>query len=140
MESLRERPALYYPYIHIRSEHWLKATLLYAPTVTRIVPDGYVPEDAPKISRYAEIEGPHGPLLQAVRASSPTAMDAQHELLSKLQTHSRIIKAKYSRSLAPQEDAYWIHDAKVYYQLNRYLKDQNLAWHSTNPKAYGHRD
>jgi hypothetical protein len=26
-----QRAALYYPYIHIRSEHWLKATLLCAP-------------------------------------------------------------------------------------------------------------
>ena len=32
------RAALYYPYIHIRSEHWLKATLLWVPCVKRIVP------------------------------------------------------------------------------------------------------
>jgi hypothetical protein len=29
------RPVLYYPYIHIRSEHWLKATLLCVPTSAR---------------------------------------------------------------------------------------------------------
>ena len=31
-------PALYYPDIHIRNEHWLKATLLFAPTVNAFVP------------------------------------------------------------------------------------------------------
>src|SRR5579884_858666 len=50
-----QRAALYYPYIHIRSEHWLKATLLCAPVVKRIVPDGYVPEDQANIRKYAGI-------------------------------------------------------------------------------------
>jgi hypothetical protein len=45
MSDPLQRPALYYPYIHIRSEHWLKATLLCAPAVKRIVPDGYEPGD-----------------------------------------------------------------------------------------------
>ena len=35
------QPALYYPYIHIRSENWLKATLLCVPAVKRIVPENY---------------------------------------------------------------------------------------------------
>jgi hypothetical protein len=72
--------ALYYPYIHIRSEHWLKATLLYAPAVKRIVPEQYMPEDHPSILRYSKIFGTHGALLQAVPADSPAANDAQQHL------------------------------------------------------------
>ena len=75
-ESL-ERPALYYPYIHVRSEHWLKATLLCIPVVKRIVPETYEPEDEPIIRRYTEIKGPFGTLLQSVPAWSSAAYAAQ---------------------------------------------------------------
>src|SRR5664280_274615 len=83
MTNVFGRPALYYPYIHIRSEHWLKATLLCVPTVKRIVPQNYVPEDDPQIVRYTEITGPHGALLQAVPAYSHAADRAQRHLLDK---------------------------------------------------------
>jgi hypothetical protein len=74
------RPALYYPYIHIRSEHWLKATLLCAPMVKRIVPDDYAPEDLPNIVKYTHVVGVNGPLLQGVPAGSPAAYQAQARL------------------------------------------------------------
>ncbi len=56
MESFR--PALYYPYIHIRSEDWLKATLLCVPVVKRLVPETYDPEDTGDIAPFAKISGP----------------------------------------------------------------------------------
>jgi hypothetical protein len=49
------RPALYYPYIHIRSEDWLKATLLCVPVVKRLIPENYDPEDIGDIAPYAKI-------------------------------------------------------------------------------------
>ena len=78
------QPALYYPYIHIRSENWLKATLLCVPAVKRIVPENYAPEDDAAIIPYVTISGPNGPLLQAVPAATGGAMAAQHRLLSAL--------------------------------------------------------
>ncbi|MFD5084997.1 DUF6236 family protein [Kitasatospora sp. NPDC058406] len=33
--------ALYYPYVHIRDERWLKAAALYWPRMARVVPPGY---------------------------------------------------------------------------------------------------
>ncbi|MFJ4901116.1 DUF6236 family protein [Streptomyces sp. NPDC088727] len=33
--------ALYYPYIHVRDERWLKAAALYWPRIARVVPQGY---------------------------------------------------------------------------------------------------
>ena len=37
--------SLYYPYIHILNEGWLKRSLLYWDQVRRIVPDGVRPDD-----------------------------------------------------------------------------------------------
>ncbi|MEU5260389.1 DUF6236 family protein [Amycolatopsis sp. NPDC021455] len=42
-----ERPGLYFPYVHVRDENWLKAVALYWPSVSRLVPDGYVKRDSP---------------------------------------------------------------------------------------------
>jgi hypothetical protein len=64
IDNTQPRPALYYPYIHIRSEHRLKATLLCAPAVKRIVPETYQPEDSFQIAKYTQIIGPYGALLQ----------------------------------------------------------------------------
>jgi len=124
---------------HIRSEHWLKATLLYAPTVKRIVPEKYTPEDQPSILNYAKISGPYGALLQTVPAYSPAADDAQQRLHIRLQDHESEIVKRYARSQAPSPDEYWIHTAKFNGTLLSYLVDKNLAWQSHDPGAYGHR-
>jgi hypothetical protein len=139
MEDAHERSALYYPYIHIRSEHWLKATLMCVPAVKRIVPENYVPEDLPPIIRYTQVNGPNGPLLQGVPASSPAAEQAQWRLLQDLREHEVEIQRKYHRSHAPSQDEYWIHDAKFNIELLTYLRECNLAWLSSDPGAYGHR-
>jgi hypothetical protein len=86
MESFR--PALYYPYIHIRSEDWLKATLLCVPVVKRLIPENYDPEDTGDIAPYAKIAGPYGELLQRVPAYSVAADQAQQELLRALRRNS----------------------------------------------------
>jgi hypothetical protein len=39
--QLVDRGALYYPFIHVKDEHWLKATLLCFPFLDRMVPSGY---------------------------------------------------------------------------------------------------
>ena len=139
MSDLLQRPALYYPYIHIRSEHWLKATLLCAPAVKRMVPEGYTPEDLPNIVKYTQIKGPGGELLQSVPAYSPAADNAQQRLLEKLRLHEKAIRSKFDRNHSPVPDEYWIHDAKFNGNLLRHLVAKNLAWSSHDPSAYGHR-
>lgn len=137
------RPALYYPYIHIRSEHWLKATLLCAPAVKRIVPEDYEPEDTPNIAKYTRIAGPHGHLLQAVPAYSIAADKSQRRLLEKIKDHLSAIKKRYERQDTLGPDEYWIHDAKFNGDLLRYLIGSNLAWHTEDPHhpgAHGHRN
>ena len=139
MNNALVRPALYYPYVHVRSEHWLKATLLCVPAVTRIVPQEYVPEDLPAIIKYREISGRNGALLQTVPAASDATFDAQHRLLEKIREHEEGILSRYDRRHAPRPDDYWIHIAKFNASLLDYLTQHNLAWHSEHSAAYGHR-
>ena len=139
MEDSTGRPALYYPYIHIRSEHWLKATLLCTPAVKRIVPDTYTPEDRPRILKYREIVGPNGPLLQSVPSNSAAAYEAQDRLLAKLREHQPQILKKYQRSHFSSANVYRIHVAKFNELLLHYLIEHELAWHTDHPDAYGDR-
>ena len=133
------RPALYYPYIHIRSERWLKATLLCVPTVKRIVPVGYTPEDEPAITAYTTTTGPYGQLLQSVPTDTPAAGNAQGRLLDQLRENARTIRKKYTRSRAPVVDSYWIHEAKFTHALLEYLQEHYLAWPSAAGDAVGNR-
>jgi hypothetical protein len=120
------RPALYYPYIHIRSEHWLKATLLCAPAVKRIVPTTYHPQDLASIARYTQITGAEGELLQAVDTSA--TIGAQLRLLTILRENEPAIRTRFKPNvdIAPRE--YLIHDAKFHEPLSEYLLTQGLAW------------
>jgi hypothetical protein len=52
-EAIRDRDGLYYPYIHIRDESWLKATLLYFPHILRIVPEGFNTTDSAFVRQVA---------------------------------------------------------------------------------------
>lgn len=139
MSESGERPALYYPYIHIRSEHWLKATLLCVPSVKRIVPEAYTPEDPPSILKYSQITGPNGALLQPVLASSAGANEAQRRLLVSLRDHEQEIEGQYQRVSVRGPDKYWLHAAKFNDEVLHYLVERGLAWHSDNPSGYGHR-
>src|SRR6185312_5486596 len=134
-----ERAALYYPYIHIRSEDWLKATLLCMPVVKRIVPSDYEPEDEPLIRAYTEIKGPFGPLLQSVPAWSSAAYQAQERLIALLKENEDRFTKRFGRANSPVPDAYWIHDAKFSEKLLSYLRDKSLAWPSKHSNAYGSR-
>jgi hypothetical protein len=138
-ETLDMQPALYYPYIHVRSESWLKATLLCVPAVKRIVPENYAPEDDPAILPYVTISGPNGPLLQAVPAATSGAMAAQHRLLSALHANEAEIVTRYAREKSPAPDEYWVHDAKFNYELLDFLESRNLAWRGEHSRAFGHR-
>jgi hypothetical protein len=140
MSDAPGQPALYYPYVHIRSERWLKGTLLCVPSVKRIVPEDYTPEDIPAIVKYTRIEGPNGALLQAVPPYSSAAIEAQQRLLGMLRSHEKEILNRYQRAQAPIPDEYWIHYAKFNYELIEYLRDHQLAWPSRHSRAYGHRE
>ena len=41
-----QQPGLYYPFVHIRDDDWLKLAALYWPEVRRLVPSGYPKRDS----------------------------------------------------------------------------------------------
>jgi hypothetical protein len=49
-----ERPGLYFPFVHVRDDNWLKAVALYWPSVSRLVPDGYLKRDSPTARALAD--------------------------------------------------------------------------------------
>src|SRR5580700_11419841 len=50
------RPGLYFPYIHVRDDAWLKIAALYWPSVRRLVPFGYVKHDSPTAQLFFDAE------------------------------------------------------------------------------------
>ncbi|MEU6011116.1 DUF6236 family protein [Streptomyces sp. NPDC047453] len=44
-----ERVGLYYPYVRVRDEQWIKTAALYMPKLARIVPSGYSVVDSPTV-------------------------------------------------------------------------------------------
>ena len=49
-----QHPGLYFPYVHIRDEVWLKAAALYWPSLRRLVPAGYRKHDSPTAQAFAD--------------------------------------------------------------------------------------
>ncbi|MFI9812194.1 hypothetical protein [Saccharothrix variisporea] len=46
--------ALYYPYVHLRDERWLKCAALYWPRLARLRVGDYTPEDSPTARALAQ--------------------------------------------------------------------------------------
>jgi hypothetical protein len=49
-----QRPGLYFPFVHVRDDEWLKAAALYWPSVHRLVPRGYDTHDTHTAQVFAE--------------------------------------------------------------------------------------
>ncbi|MEK7994651.1 MAG: hypothetical protein AAB403_12675 [Planctomycetota bacterium] len=133
------RPALYYPYIHIRDENWLKGAILGFQQVRRIVPARFTVKDEAITRPYAELEGPAGPLLEAVLADAPQIQQTQSWLHGKVVERLPEIKARYSQDRTPPSqqsgpDAFQMHTGKFLDEgLLALLKKERLAWHSREP-------
>jgi hypothetical protein len=134
-----DRAALYYPYIHIRSEYWLKATLLNFPKVYRMVPFGhYVPEDDKNIQPYTQYNNDiKDCLLDNSNTASASAISAQQELLTKLKEHKKRLTTYRKRT---GMDRYYIHDEKLDDEFKDYLLSNKLAWPDKDSQAKGHRN
>jgi hypothetical protein len=130
-----ERSALYYPYIHIRSETWLKSALLAFQKVSRIVPSVYTLWDGDAIQRYSDICGLDGtPLLDRANSQTGRVRRAQDTLFIKLREHESILISRYSCGRTPEdfrvgEKAFQIHRMKLLdYRFTEWLVSSKLAW------------
>src|SRR5690348_13393453 len=83
------RSGLYFPFIHIRDDKWLKAAALYWPSVRRLVPAGYIKHDSSTASAFAEA----GVLLD----EDPQDLmgESSRDLLFALQRNRSVLGEKY---------------------------------------------
>jgi len=81
--------ALYYPYMRIEDEGWLKATLLLFDQVQRIVPTPEVPGDSEKIKAYIRTARNGSPLLGSAPLYHDSVRLAQERLASQIEEDAR---------------------------------------------------
>jgi hypothetical protein len=144
LEAVPERAALYYPYIHIHNENWLKATLLCFKQVRRIVPNLYTTRDRPMVEAYTSLKGPNGPLLDTADVFAPAVHDAQRELKAKIESNLDEIRKRFQKAITPEE----YQAGPASFQINRHklledyrepglaklLEEHGLAWNSHSKK------
>ncbi len=137
-----DRGALYYPFIHVRDENWLKATLLCFPFLDRMVPDSYELSDSPVASFFAHEKGRFGRSMLGRRdLGDPATEHARSELLKKLQEDLAALglKTRFSREAAKKgdyadgENAFQIHEYKLGSKLIEFLLSNDLAWEPNRP-------
>ncbi len=128
--------ALYYPYIQIRDENWLKGALLAFQQVRRIVPNRFTVRDRSLTKRYAELIGPAGPLLDSVLVSGADVRESQRRLRGRIAENLETIVAKYGAAKSALEvggglEAFEMHVGKfIDGDLLELLRRNGLAWHS----------
>ncbi|MGW4806277.1 DUF6236 family protein [Kitasatospora sp. NPDC004272] len=95
-----QKIGLYYPYVHVQDDAWMKTAALYWPQMARVVPDGYPVSDTDSAQALADqldffVPVPPG--------SAPTAVEAP--FLEVIQEHAGVLRRYYhvdewGRSLA----------------------------------------
>lgn len=137
-----DRGALYYPFIHVRDEEWLKATLLCFPFIDRMVPAGYEVNDGDLAGYFASAQGRFGrPMLGRRDVGDPAIEHSRAELLAKLEEDlvEGDLAARFSRDaartgdFADGENAFQIHEYKIGGRLLEFLAEHGLAWEPTLP-------
>jgi hypothetical protein len=133
MNVALDRPALYYPYIHIRDANWLKATLLCFPQVRRMVPRHYPLKDLPEVAEFRGIEGIHGEPLLIEEPTDDFPVDmAQYRLFQTFESHLDFLLGRYSQEQTEHEyqktNSFEMHIGKMY-NLLLFLEGHGLAWH-----------
>jgi len=134
------RYALYYPYIHIRDENWLKGTILGFQQVRRIVPKQFTVKDQAITKAYAELKGADGqPLLKPVFIDANQVRETQQWLCKRMLERIDDLRARYAEEKTPPElqggpGSFEMHVGKFLdEELLMLLKTRGLAWHSREP-------
>lgn len=84
-EATKDMDGLYYPYIHIRDEGWLKTTLLYFPHILRMVPPDFETGDSAFVQSLASTPGTRGePLLGSYKLGGSVTDQAVDRLTERL--------------------------------------------------------
>ncbi|HWD01517.1 MAG TPA: DUF6236 family protein, partial [Amycolatopsis sp.] len=92
--------ALYYPYIHVRDDTWLKYAALYWPKLARLRPEGYPTLDSP-VSRALREEA--GWLLD-VTPPPWAALRIGNQFLKLIAEHSHELRARFGVDRSPHDE------------------------------------
>lgn len=136
------RYALYYPYIHIRDENWLKGAILGFQQVRRIVPNEFTIRDEAITSPYARLKSPAGTLLKPVIINSPQIYESQTWLRTKITERLNELIPKYAEENVSLEyrrgsETFEMHVGKFLDpELLNILKGARLAWHSRDNREH----
>jgi hypothetical protein len=133
-----QQPGLYFPFVHIRDDNWLKAAVLYWPSVRRLVPRNYVKHDSPTAQHFFDAE--------VLRDEDPRGLldSMTWDLLDALRSNADRLERDYSverayadwdgnhrlRGSAPEwevPELGWIHVTKFPRGVVRYLAERGLA-------------
>jgi hypothetical protein len=133
-----ERPGLYFPFVHVRDDNWLKAVALYWPSVSRLVPDGYLKRDSPTARALADAgvlrDREPGQLVPMALADLLETMRRNTEALAAHFSLERAVRdwdgellRDGCRPAADSPELGWIHCAKFPRGAVDYLADAGLA-------------
>jgi hypothetical protein len=82
VERLEEREGLFYPYVHIRDEEWLKKTLIVFPSLVRMIADDFTPDDSVFVRSLVNGNDHQKPLLRRAKLDTPNVETAMNSLRS----------------------------------------------------------
>ena len=135
-DEIRETDGLYYPYINVHDDNWLKVSLLYFPHIIRMVPANYETNPTDFMRVLSETRGARDePLLGSYSLRSYTADDAIDRLTFRLvedaQRDPRFAErfsmaatiAAYNRS-----DLFQIHKGKAPQHFWEELSKRRMMW------------
>ena len=122
-----QRPGLYFPFIHIRDDEWLKGAALYWPSIRRLVPAGYPKNDSPTARVFADA--------RILNDADPAALidGTAYALFKALSRNARVLARHYS-----VEHAYRNWDGRSWSETERPGHRPELGWiHTTKfpPRA-----
>lgn len=140
-EAVKDRDALYYPFIHLRDETWLRGTLLFFPHVLRMVPSRYDLKDTEFVRQLTETEGRWGkPLVGSYPLDSSFAYSAGSRLAARFAADPKAsqFRESYSRSATVNsfgsDAVFQIHKDKFASALEETLRDLELVWRPSIPR------
>ena len=127
---LEDREALYYPYIHIRDEEWLKKTLLVVAGMARMIGAGFTPDDSPLVKELSTQRHGQKPLLRRANLADPDVMAGQGDLVKLIEEDiardAKAFQARFGQAAAQsirraREDPYGfqMHLAKTAWSRGR---------------------
>ncbi|WP_456847567.1 DUF6236 family protein [Cellulomonas sp. P5_C6] len=145
-------PALYFPYIHVRDDDWLKTAALYWPSVRRLVPHDYPKHDTDTARTFAE----HGLLVDEDPAEYLDLV--AWDLVDYLRVNASDLRDRYNVWRVEEEDwpanesffpsdptpgspgLGWIHLSKFSPRALQILEEQGLAirGRKNNRGSFGH--